>query len=321
MPGRDAERPGWREVRSGLLLMAGLLVVVLLVFFMDDLRRELEEGPRIVVEMEEAQALEPGSQVWVAGRPAGRVTRVRFQAPEEDRPGAVVIEAVLHREVAGAVRADATARVRESSLLAPMVLAIRPGTPDAPPYDYSDTLRRITESYGREDVMALADSLRTMLRETRPVAERFLETMREGSGTLGRLRADTVLAADLERGMERLDRLLRRAEAGFPGRMAGDTLLALHLRSVAGTLRELRDLREEREGVPGEVERLRRTFDGLVARLDAVEEDLVRGRGTLGRAMHDSAIPEQARLLRARLDSVRAELVAHPLRWLRFRLF
>lgn len=321
MSERDAERPAWRDVRTGLLLMAVLLAAALLVFFMDEIRRSLEEGPHLVVEMDEAPALEPGSGVWVAGRPAGRVTRVRFQASEGGAAGSVVIDAVLHREVGGTVRADATARVRESSLLAPMVLAIRPGSPDAPPYDFSDTLRRITESVDREDVSALADSLRTLLREARPVASRFARTVREGPGTLARLRADTLLEAELGRSLARLDRLLPRGRHGFLARMARDTLLSAHLRSIAASLRELRTLgaREGRDA--GDLEALRRILDRLAARLDAVEGDLARGRGTLGRALYDSAILYQTRLLRSRMDSLRAELVAHPLRWLRFRIF
>lgn len=323
-PMRDGRTgPDWREVSTGLWLLGGIAVALVVIFFLDEVRRAVEEGPRVVAVTEAAPGLEPGSAVWVAGRPAGRVLSVRFREPGAEGAGPIVVEAVLDRTAVGVLRADASARIVESSLLAPVILSLDAGTPDQPRFDFADTLRSIVGHVDQARALALVDTLRAELQEARPLAERLRRSLRAGGGTMPALRRDSTLLPSLERGFGRLEALLFGGpgeESGTLGRIASDTSLAASLERIAFSLERLSAERDSAT-VDRAVAELMTATDGLHASLLALEHDLEAGRGALGRAIHDTAILQQSLLLRSRLDSVRRELLEHPLRWLRFRLF
>lgn len=325
MAERGRGRPRkWRQVRPGLWLIGGLTAVALAVFFLDEIFRAVEEGPRLIVASEAAPELEAGADVWVAGRSAGRVLWVRFGDDRDPRSGTpILLKAALHREVAGVLRQDATAQITQEGLMAPTVLSLDPGSPESPPFDFRDTLRAAVTLVDQDRTLALLDTLRAATEEARPLGARLRDALERGGGTAAALRRDTTTLPSLERRLEALDRLLFGSEGsgGSLGRMMGDTTLAATIEAVSASLSRLSGAEPE----PGRPETAMRdllaALDDLQASLVALERDLRAGRGTLGRALYDTAIVQQARLLEARMDSLRRELLENPLRWLRFRLF
>lgn len=328
----DHETTSWREVRTGLLLLAALAALALAVFFSDAIRREVEEGPRLLVVAREAPGIAPGSPVWVAGRPSGRITSVEFLSPRPAERGEVFIEAVLQRDVARAIRSDATASVEPSALLAPEVLAVDPGSPSAPPFDFADTLRTEETQVRPEEVMALGDSLLVLLRDLRPLGERLRAELREGAGTLPTLRRDPETLEAVDRRLERLSDILARLDRGegSAGRLLADTALAVHLRSLGARLDSLGAHLERRAftgagpdaaEAAGSPTSLAAALDRLARRTAALDSLLETGAGTAGRLLYDDAIARETRLLRSRLDSLRVDLARRPLRWFRFRIF
>lgn len=321
---RDPSLPAeWRALRPGLLLMAGITATLLVIFFLDEVRRAVEEGPRLYVVTQAAPRLQPGSVVWVAGRPAGRVLSVRFRDPDPDGAETIVIEAVVERYAVGVIREDASARIVASGLMAPVILSVRPGSPARPPFDFADTLRSTVALVDQDRALALVDTLRAELARARPAAARLRAMLENGGGTLAALRRDTSLAAGLEHGFRRLEALLYPAadeESGSLARLAADTALATRLERIGQALRRLAAERDSAETETA-VEALLAALSGLQSSLAALEYDLQAGRGALGRFLYDSAVLRERVLLEARTDSLRLELLRHPLRWLRFRLF
>lgn len=330
---RDRETTSWREVRTGLLLLAALAALALAVFFSDAIRREVEEGPRLLVVAREAPGIAPGSSVWVAGHPSGRVTSVEFLSPRLAERGDVLIQAVLQRDVVGAIRADATASVEPSALLAPEVLAIDPGSPSAPPFDFADTLRTEETEMRAEEVMALGDSLLVLLRDLRPLGERLRAELREGGGTLPALGRNPETMEAVDRRLERLSDILARLDRGegSAGRLLADTALPVHVRRLRARLDSLGALLERRAftagGGRGPAEAvgsppsLATALERLARRTAALDSLLETGAGTAGQLLHDDAIARETRLLRSRLDSLRVDLARRPLRWFRLRIF
>lgn len=314
---RRTRRRTRRDTRVGLIQIGVLAGTCLLIFFLDEIRRATEEGPRVAIVAEAAPGLQPGSAVWVAGRPVGRVLSVRLRPPEVDRGGRVIVRAVLHRSAEDVVREDATATIRASDLLEPMVVSVDPGSPSRPPFDFADTLRAVEDRVDQERVLALVDTLR---RAGLEMSERFRSARRElrdRRGTLARLRDDPGLVDGLAANLRDAGALMEDFEGGVAGRVAADRSLA----EAAGRLRErLARLSTPRDG--------RETLGTAISRLDALGERIARlsaalerGEGTAGRAIADRELSRQMALLRARLDSVMAELAADPGRWLRVRIF
>lgn len=309
-PGR--REIGWPPVRTGVLLMTLLAAVAAVVFSLDVVLRELAEGPELTIRASAARELTPGAEVWVAGVPAGRVVSVRFP----DRPGGtapVLIRAVLREEAAPLLRSDATAAIHQSALLAPAVVDVRPGTAAAP-FDFSDTLRART-LVGAEDLRARLDSLAVELRALRPLGRRLGRRLEEGPGTLAALRSDTALLRELRSLADRADGLAAEIPRGTAGRLAADDRLMETWGGLARRTRRIARGLDERTGP------VATALDSLAASASVVARRLEEGRGSLARFAGDAALAREARTMRARMDSVRNEVLYAPLRWLRFGLF
>jgi len=305
-------------VRKGAVLIGVMLVLASAVFVSDVLERLLVEGPELTVSAPRASELEPGAAVWVAGTQAGRVVEVGFLDP--DTPGErLLIRTTLNRDLGRAIRADATAIVRRSALLAPNVLSVDPGSPESPPYDFRDTLT-VSIPVSTRRLFARTDSARSELEALRPLVVALRERLTEGPGTWAALRGDTALQDDLRESAAALRDLRQNASDGSLGLLARDTAVQSSLRASGARVRDALDGRAGRawleEGSP-----LTSTLGSIAARVERLQERFRNAEGSAGRFQYDSELADQVRLLRARVDSAQAELISDPFRWLRFKLF
>lgn len=316
-PPRREER---RKVRIGLGLMAAVAVLAIAIFMLDTALRAFSEGPRVTVLATAAPGLGPGSTVWVAGRPVGRVLSVGFRPPGSG-PDNVVIRAVLQRGTEPILRADATAEIRSAALLEPVIVVIDPGSPDAPPWSFDDTLRTPRERLDLDALREMSDSLLLVSAELSRRAAPLRERIRRASGTLPALVRDPDV---LEEAAARVDRLRVLLEEEYPhgtaGRLVSDTAISMRLSRITDRLAALDTLPGRREASSA-LESASAAIEGFETRLARLSEWLDEGRGTAGRALVDGALGRQAALLRAQLDSLVVELMTFPERWLRVRAF
>lgn len=303
----------------GLGVLVGVTSVALLIFFVDEIERAITEGPTLMLSTSYAPELDAGSELWIAGHTAGRVRSVRLRPPDAPSHGGMLIEAVLRRDAARHLRRDASARIGRSGMMGPTVVLLDPGTPTEPAFDYSDTLRAPGPP-AQEQALAGLDSLVQALEEARPLAERLASELEDGRGTLPALRRDPEAMAAFTAQVRRASRLRDEAERRSLGLLARDTAWSAALRRSAERLRQLEAAAEEREAERGAYT-LSEAAGRLGERVREMEAHLEAGGGTAGRALHDDELARQVSLLRARTDSVRAALLAEPLRWLRWRLF
>ncbi|MFW6084955.1 MAG: MlaD family protein [Gemmatimonadota bacterium] len=311
---------GWRDVRTGVGVLLLLIPVAGGVFFLDSLRRIFLEGPSLVVVADDIRGLATSADVWVAGHPAGRVAEISFLGSGEGAERRVAVRLVLLRDAAPALRRDAEAHIGGSALLEPAVVKLTPGSPDAPPFDFADTLS-VSPTLDIDDFRALADSGRAAAGDPSEELDALGEELRTGSGTLPRLRRDPQVRALLARQETRLASL-REAwtrESGLRALVADSALRAGAGRIAGRTEGLTSDTAAVRTA---EVrERLREALDSLAERTDRISRRIDDGEGTLGRLATDEELRDQAARTRALVDSVRTELLRNPLRHLRFRLF
>lgn len=303
----------------GLGVLVALTTAAVLIFFADQVERAITEGPTLMLSTSYAPELEAGAELWIAGHPAGRVRSVHLRPPDVPSHGGILIEAALRRDAGRHLRRDASARIGRSGLMGPTVVILDPGTPTETAFDYSDTLRALGPP-AQEQAQAGLDSLMRALDEARPLADRLARELEGGRGTLPALRRDPEAMAAFTAQVGRALRLREEAEHRSLGLLVRDTAWSAALRRSAERLRHLEVAAEEREAERG-ARTLSEAAGRLGERVREMEAHLEAGGGTAGRALHDDELARQASLLRARTDSVRAALLAEPLRWLRWRLF
>lgn len=315
----DTQRhDSWREVIPGVAMLLTAIPLAVGIFMLDALRRGVTEGPRVVVLAQEGRGLVPGADVWIAGKPGGRVRSITFVDRGDGQPGELAVDIVLLREAAPALRADASVTIGSSALLAPPVVKFEPGSPDLPPISFGDTLLA-TSGPDMDTFRAFADSGRVALAEMTEELDRLTSELEHGNGTIPRALRDPALtrllagvrtrAADLGRAWT------ARRDLGpvFLDSMSIGSID--NLSRTSSLLSEAAGQRKESLGQAGEA------LIRLGGRIDRLSLAMQSGQGTAGRLLYDGELEAQARRARAQLDSVQADMAANPLAWLRFRLF
>ncbi len=291
----------------GLLLITVVVVLAVLIFLLDPLRRALRDDVALVALFPTAPEVTPGAPVWIAGHAVGTVERLEFLPLTADSTPRLAVLLRLPRARLAAVRADATVQITAASIAGEPAVDILPGSAGAPPVQPGDTLaahQALTTAQLRAriaHVRSAADSLR---HETAPLAdaarERMVDIARAQAGfaraqaqldelsrTIAGSRAASFAASDdIERALDRL-RLARRTAAD-----AGSAMR----RTVAA------------------FEPLGQHTAELRARIDALMSQ-GHPNGTLFRLQDDSALAVALRRTRAQLDSLIADARANPFRY------
>lgn len=316
---RLGEASAPEKVRRGTWILGLLAAAALAIFFGDEVQEELSEGPRLWISAEQTHGLAAGAPVWLAGHRVGRVTAVKLRPPRSSPEQRVLVRTVIREEAASKIRADASASLRPSGLMAPTVVSVRPGSPGAPRYDFSDTLEA-RPAVTAAGLRARAERAGRALDSLRRAEGRVLALADTGGGTVALLREDEELRRRLLRLREELARAaaLVGRDSSTLARLARDPAALERLLGSLGAADSLGGrLTEEAgrwSGLAGRLSDLRRRAE----RLDAL---LGEARGSAGRLLHDDALARELGELRRRIREARAELLADPSRWLRLRLF
>lgn len=304
----------------GLTILGVLFIASALTFLMDGIRRLFAEGPRIHVLAAEAKGLQPGSTVWIAGKPAGRVLAIRFDEPSVPESSRVVVESVLRRDAFPELRADARAAIGSSALLAPAVLKLSPGTATAPPLREGDTLR-VDATPDIRRFRELADTVSAAVGRLREDAARLRARLVRGPGTVSRVLADPASVASLDSILSRSRRLATALREGEGlARLTRDDSLRTTLRRLDESLAALSAARRA-STVPDSLAALAEAAAGLAGRAAGLAEGLAEARGTAGRALHDPALRDRTAEAREAVRDLGPALLADPWRWLRIRPF
>lgn len=307
------------KVRRGAWLIGVIAVVSLAVFFADLVEQELSEGPTLWVAAEETRGLLRGAPVWLAGHRVGRVTRLKLRPPTAAPDRRVLVRTVLREDDADRLRADATAVLTPMGLMEPTVVSVRPGSPEAPPFDFSDTLEA-ESSVTSAELRAGAERARAALDTLRRAERRVLALADTGGGTVARLREDDALQRRLLRLRDRMERAasLLRSDSSDLARFRRNPEAVKRMRSALGAADSLAP---RLEGALGRWTGLGSELASVRSRADTLRRMLAESHGTAGRLLNDAALERELGDLRSRILSVQAELLADPLRWLRFQLF
>lgn len=293
----------WSQLRIGLAATAAALGVALATFFADHVSHWLEYRYRLHVYAESARNLAPGSPVWLAGIPVGRVWSVSFRGPETPVDRRIEIEARLRRGVRPVITQGSTVRVVTAGLLGEAVLDITPPVTDAPTLPDGSGLVA-GAPVDLPQVVASLQAVRRLLPET---ARRW-GAVRARAAESEHLRAlvrDGGPWAPVLADLRALDAALG-ADRGSLARLAEDPSVVADLARVAARLATLADAASGGEGSLGRLATdtlLGPTLSEVGRRAARIERALREGRGTAGRLLYDPELAiqwEQAlRALRA----------------------
>jgi phospholipid/cholesterol/gamma-HCH transport system substrate-binding protein len=304
-----------RRVLYGSLLIAGMIGLAFLIFFLDDLYSAFEKNYSITALVPDAPGISPGTPVWIGGKEVGAVLRVAILPTSIDTLGRIAVTLELPEWVREQVRADSRVRLTAVSMMSEAVIDILPGSAAAPVLQPGDTIRQAARLSAAELANRAAalrtefDTVAGALRALEPAASERMEQTRLIVARLdGAMQEVQQIRADLDANPG----LARLREPEFQASLQRARAHAAELPGVIASARQRADGAGE---VRAALARLQLRADTLAAQLDAAAAVLQQPEGFVGRFQQDTALIRAVGNARASLDSLIAEARRNPLRF------
>lgn len=307
------------QLRVGLLAAIVLAGVAVAILRLDAVGSLFSRPVEFTVRLADGLGLREGSQVTVAGLPAGIVSGLRVTTVREGAGTAVAATVKMNADQFALLRSDARSRVRALGLLGDRLLDFTPGSPARPPLKAIDTLD--VESFAELGALfSAADSAMRAVTAVSGDVRVLAAKLRDGDGTMGRLFADAALYDTLLNTVRRADRVLAQMNSGQGtlGRLLRDTSVYGSISSAAVALDSAASLLNDRDGVIARLQRdtafysqLRRATTGV----DSLVSGLNAGKGTAGQLLVERELYDRLLRVTAALDSLAADVRRNPSRY------
>ncbi len=291
-----------RDLAVGAVVLAGAFIFTLGIFSIGSQQNIWARKVTYLLRLPDANGLQGGSPVRLAGVQVGAVTEIHF--PED--PNRIDIEVMLAVDEAHQhrIREDSVANLRILTMLGgEKYVEVTPGTPSKPALPPGSYIR-VPQSFGMEQLgelsAGLADDLRSISNNVRVI----LETVQTQEGVVGRMLLDPNFGQQTFDDISATARLMRetmqevRGGRGLVGRLVSDEVFARDtLASLQESVKRLDALLERaaaEDGVVaqaldpnGRFARSMGNFEQATADLQAFTLELKEGEGMLGRLISD----------------------------------
>lgn len=309
---RRTDRLRWSQLKIGILLVVGFLIL-LWVAFNSGLPKFLREEEPMTARFASAEGLLTGAPVFFLGIEAGSVQSVTFDPGPDPQP--IVVRFEVIDRVRRDLRADAAVRISSLGLLGDKILVLDRGD-DAGPLARNAVLRGASESEfsdliepGRRTVTKL-EGLLTEL-------EAITIGIREGQGTVGQLltqdeahRELVTTLAETRRVMADFRKTQNAVGAQLTSTARSFDSLAVAFRTGDGTLARMRN-------DPSLYDNL----NGAAARLERVLTEMESGEGLFARALRDPELADQFTGLIVDLRALLQDMRENPGKYVQFSVF
>ncbi len=297
-----------RDIMVGAVVLIAAFIFTIGIFSIGSEQRVWVRKVTYTVHLTEANGLQTGSPVRLAGVQVGTVTDVRFSEQQGD-PAIVVSlsvdEAHQHR-----IRKDTVATVKILTLLGgEKYIELTPGTPSAEVLPPGGTIT-VPETFGIEQLGELSAGLADDLTSISNSVRIILETVQRQEGVIGRMLLDPKFGEEVFSDIGRSAQLARETlesvheGKGLAGRiMMDDAYAERTLGAIDASLDRLEALLERAADPNGVLVqaldpngRVAGAIDNVYrasAHLQDFTAELGEGGGTLGRIVSDRELAEE----------------------------
>jgi phospholipid/cholesterol/gamma-HCH transport system substrate-binding protein len=335
----------WSELKIGLLAILALAIATTVIFLLSGEGGFFWQRYKLRAKFDNVATLKSGAPVRVAGVEVGSVSDMTFDGAQVD----VTFE--LSEEMRPRVTDQSMAYIGAVSLLGEGALDITPateGTPLAPgsyiktkrtPGQLSDVAESATRSLEEanrllQDIRAgkgtvgrlfTDDQLYKEVTDFVAAAEAVADNLRRGRGTLGKLVSDPSIHDALEASLTNLQDITTRLNngEGSLGRLLHDEAFSTSLASTTANLDEVTGRLKRGEGTAGKLlteDALYERLDSIGGRVDELTRKLNAGEGTAGRLLNDQQLYENLNSAATELRGLVADIRKDPQKYLRVKV-
>ena len=304
----------WSELRVGVFVLAGLLLLVLAIFYVTS-AGSLGAKYRLHTYLPEVDGLEVGAPVRLDGVEIGNVETItiapHIQGKPIDRDRSIEVVMRLTRKYQSDIRTDSSAGLVTEGLLGDRYVDIDRGFEGTALGDGAELPGR-GEKAIKEVVERSADVLANLSALTEQIGA-MVDDVKKGRGSLGKLLEDQTAYNHLNSVLGRADDMLAGIQAGQGtlGQLVSNDKLYTKVDSVAGRLDSVLEAVQQQKGSLGKF-----VYDPTVhdearqflANGNGLLTDVRGGKGTLGKLATDDSLFEKYREIGENLATATAKL-------------
>lgn len=309
------DRSQSRTAMMGGLIMAGVIALGTVIFFIPAWLKLLHPAIEVVAVMADAGALKKGAPVWIAGHEVGTVDLVDVRGLNVDSAERMAVHLRIPKKYAENIRQDSRVRITTQRMIGNPLVDVLPGSPTQPPIHDHDTIHARVGG-------TIAGLLNKSVALTAEFHSMFIESGKFQKTAGRRARDLTRLNANFTATNEQFHKLMATLQTS-PMRSLTDPQWRTIMNHLMATSKELREAlhgateraRKANSDALPSLERLRARADTITAQVAALRALTNNGNGFMARAQKDSAIVKGIREAQVQLDSLMVESKRNPLRF------
>jgi phospholipid/cholesterol/gamma-HCH transport system substrate-binding protein len=314
----------WRQARVGLLILAGLALLIFGIYRVGKIFDVFADRYTIVTLLPNVAGLREGALVSLAGQRIGKVEEIEFIPLRQKQGGNhLLLKLEVGEAVREQIRSDSRALVRAQGVLGDKYIDISPGTLRGQPLAAGDTIASTTAMDIEQFLVKASDA---MERANVIVDDLRLITggLARGEGTMGALLRDQQLYHRMMGATTEMNTLLEQVNRGDGAlsRMINDPEMYHRLVSAAARVDSLAGLALHGNGSLSQLMRsdsLYRGLVGLTSKGDAAASELSallqktnRADGTFNRLLTDPRLFDELLKSVTDLQTLLADVRQNP---------
>lgn len=197
----------WSSLKTGIVITIAVLLLFITIFFSGNLNSLLSPKTTLFARIHNVQGLRAGAPVWLYGYEVGMVEEIRLE-----KSGAVIKMAINSSNVS-TLNEQSVAMIMTMGILGDKYIEIDPGSFTGKPVGSGDTISGLS-AIGFEKIIASTQNVMATLDSTLSALGSVLTTLKDTSGTLGKLAGDPDLYDNLNQSANALAKLTGRLSAG-----------------------------------------------------------------------------------------------------------
>ena len=283
-------------VKLGIFVITGSLLLVLAAYLIGNEQKMFSRTFELTTVFNNVGGLQVGNNVRYSGINAGTVRAITMETDTSIR-----VYMRIDMELQPHIKRDALAMVGSDGLVGSMLINIIPGNGSSVPVESGDEIR----SFSRISTQDMLTTLNVTNENAALLMGDLLDitqSIRSGSGVLGRLLNDSTLARDLQESVRNLKLTTAQSNEALTRLNRKISELRFEESALALLLDDPEFSEQVRSVVTGldssgqDIRRLTRRLDGLAVSLEA-------GEGTLGVLLRDSTAARNLQSSLQHLDS------------------
>lgn len=282
----------WTELRVGLFVLAGLVILALGIFYVTG-AGSLGPKIRLVTYLPEVEGLETGAPVRLDGVAIGDVQSIVLTPRPQDSAHNITLVLRIQQKFASDIRTDSTASLITEGLLGNRYVTVSRGLTGSviPPNGVipgkeEAAMKQMVERGAdlMQNLGALSDDLRGIV-----------DDVHKGTGTLGKLMNDPSLYNHLNSTAGKMDTLVSSIQQGqgTVGKLIASDDLYTKANTTFDHVDEIMAAIRNQQGTVGKLvydPSLFTSAKGFMDKGNAVLDDVRAGKGTLGKLASDDVL-------------------------------